>query len=84
MKSIYESARLVMERLGASGAAQANKNKPNLNKNKKILNNYILLNKSDETFKIITNSDYGNFKNYSVSNYGRIKNNNRIRWTSTF
>ena len=52
-----------------------NKNEPNLNKNEKIINTYLFLDKKDEIFKIIINSNYGNFKNYSISNYGRIKNN---------
>lgn len=52
-----------------------NKNEPKLNKNKEIINKYLSLDKKDEIFKIIINSNYGNFKNYSVSNYGRIKNN---------
>ena len=53
----------------------SNKNKPDLNKNKEIMNYYLLLKKDDENFKIILNSNYGNFENYSISNYGRIKNN---------
>lgn len=52
-----------------------NKTEPNLNKNKEIINKYLSLNKKDEIFKIIINSNYGNFENYSVSNYGRIENN---------
>jgi hypothetical protein len=52
-----------------------NKNEPNLNKNNEIINKHLSLDKKDEIFKIIINSNYGNFKNYSVSNYGRIKNN---------
>jgi hypothetical protein len=52
-----------------------NKTEPNLNKNKVIINKYLSLDKKDEIFKIIINSNYGNFENYSVSNYGRIKNN---------
>lgn len=52
-----------------------NKTEPNLNKNKEIRNKYLLLDKKNEAFKMILNSNYGNFENYSVSNYGRIKNN---------
>ena len=47
------------------------------NKNKEIINKYLSLDKKDEIFKIILNSNYGNYKNYSVSNYGRIKNNKK-------
>ena len=47
----------------------------NQNKNEDIVKKYFSLNKKDEIFKIISNSEYGNFEDYSVSNYGWIKNN---------
>jgi len=53
-----------------------NKSKVNISFEKKnILDSYINLKKSDEEFKIINNSTYGDFPNYSISNYGRVKNN---------
>jgi len=53
----------------------SNKTNSNLDKNCDVINYYSSLNKKDEIFKTIVNSNYGNFINYSVSNYGRIKNN---------
>ena len=56
-----------------------NKSIANINNKKlEILNYYNNLNKSDEIFKSIEDSLYGNFPKYLISNYGRIKKSNKI------